>query len=115
MERRIYALRLSYDGAAFRGWQRQPAGVTVQSAVEDALASLLGEQVRVHGAARTDAGVHADAQVASFAVSRAVLRSDLLGLPLGNSAGVEAAVPAPPSFHARASATGKNAAIHAPT
>ena len=107
MERRFHALRLSYDGAAFRGWQRQPGATTVQAAIEDALASLLGERVVVHGAARTDAGVHADAQVASFALRRAVTAQDLLGLSLGGSARLTAAGPVQPSFHARASATGK--------
>src|SRR5256885_5097836 len=69
MERKTYALALGYRGTGFAGWQRQPGRETVQGVLEDALASLLGERVQVHGAARTDAGVHACRQIASFSRS----------------------------------------------
>lgn len=59
-------LLISYDGADFVGWQRQPKGRSVQSEIERALARLLGGVVSVQGAGRTDAGVHAMAQTASF-------------------------------------------------
>jgi len=75
--------------------------------VEDALAALLGERVQVHGAARTDAGVHAEGQVASFAVRRPLDPGELLGLRLPAGLRVAGAAAARPSFHARASATGK--------
>lgn len=65
MEKRRYALRLAYDGGAFRGFQRQPGLPTVQEALENALASL-GRGIRVETAARTDAGVHAIDQVVTF-------------------------------------------------
>jgi tRNA pseudouridine38-40 synthase len=107
LERRTFALRLAYDGAAFRGWQRQPGLATVQQAVEDALAALLGERVRVAGAARTDAGVHAEGQVASFAVRRPLSPGALGGLRLAEGLRVLAAAPAPEAFHARSSAAGK--------
>jgi tRNA pseudouridine38-40 synthase len=107
MERRTYALRLTYDGAAFRGWQRQPGQPTVQQAVEDALAALLGDRTVVHGAARTDAGVHAEGQVASFSVRRAPALDELLGLRLPPGAAVAGAARASGSFHARASALAK--------
>ena len=104
MERKPYALRLAYDGAAFRGWQRQPGVPTVQEAVEDALAALLGERVQVHGAARTDAGVHAEGQVASFAVRRGLSPG---GLRVPDGLRIVGAAGAPLAFHARSSAAGK--------
>jgi len=61
-------VRLAYDGSEFYGWQRQEGFVSVQEAVEEALESLLGVHVTVHGAGRTDTGVHALGQVASFHV-----------------------------------------------
>lgn len=54
-----YFIELAYDGSAYHGWQRQPNGVSIQSTLEDALSTLLGQPVVVVGAGRTDAGVHA--------------------------------------------------------
>ena len=98
---------MAYDGAAFRGWQRQPGAPTVEQAALDALAGLLGEHVALHGAARTDAGVHAEGQVASFALRRAPSLADLLALRVPAGLRIARAAPAQPSFHARASAAGK--------
>lgn len=106
MERRFYALRLAYDGGRFRGFQRQPGLPSVQEALEDALASL-GVRAQLHVAARTDAGVHALAQVVSFA-ARAALDPEALrrGLNAALSEGllVLDAARVGPSFHARGSA-----------
>ena len=63
-------LVLSYDGTRYVGWQVQPNGPSIQAEVERALGTLHKEPVRVTGAGRTDAGVHALGQVASFAVER---------------------------------------------
>lgn len=60
------AIGLEYDGSAFRGWQSQPDGRTVQDVLETALAGVASHPVRVHCAGRTDAGVHALAQVCHF-------------------------------------------------
>jgi tRNA pseudouridine38-40 synthase len=59
-----HRLVLEYDGWEFRGWQRQADGRSVQASLEDALRQVVGAEVRVHGAGRTDAGVHALGQVA---------------------------------------------------
>ncbi len=64
-------LTISYDGTRFVGWQRQAAGVSVQGLLEDALGRFEGAPVAVHGAGRTDAGVHALGQVASARMTSA--------------------------------------------
>ena len=63
---RILKLLLEYDGTGFSGWQVQPGKRTIQGDIEKVLAKLLGEKVTLIGAGRTDAGVHAKGQVASF-------------------------------------------------
>ncbi|MBU6185815.1 MAG: tRNA pseudouridine(38-40) synthase TruA [Synechococcales cyanobacterium] len=60
------ALVIQYLGTAFHGWQRQADGRTVQAEIESAIAQVIGKSVTIHGAGRTDAGVHASAQVAHF-------------------------------------------------
>ena len=63
-------LIVDYEGTAYRGWQVQPSGPTVQAVLERALATVLREPVRVRGAGRTDVGVHACGQVAAVRVTR---------------------------------------------
>ena len=65
-----YKLTIEYDGSGLVGWQRQPIGVSVQAALEDAFAKFCGERATVHGAGRTDAGVHALAQCAHVDLTR---------------------------------------------
>src|SRR5512134_858047 len=62
-------LTLAYDGSAYRGFQVQPNGTTIQSVMEEALGRILQEPVRLRAAGRTDAGVHARGQVVDFADS----------------------------------------------
>jgi tRNA pseudouridine38-40 synthase len=56
---RRFSFTIEYDGRPFMGWQRQPHGPSVQQALEEAIAAITGEDARVEGAGRTDAGVHA--------------------------------------------------------
>jgi tRNA pseudouridine38-40 synthase len=65
-----FSIVLEYDGTPFVGWQRQPVGVSVQGAIEDAIFKFTGETAGVRGAGRTDAGVHAMHQVAHFDLSK---------------------------------------------
>lgn len=110
----LFRVTLAYDGTDFEGFQAQegarPAR-TVQAEVEAALARLAsGEPVRVAGAGRTDAGVHATGQVVSFELPRAfapeALCKALNGLLPRDVRALDAA-PAPPGFHARKSALSK--------
>ncbi|HVN86559.1 MAG TPA: tRNA pseudouridine(38-40) synthase TruA [Candidatus Binatia bacterium] len=70
-------ITLQYDGTEFLGWQVQPQGPTIQGALEDALAKLFGVRTRVTAAGRTDAGVHALGQVASFHCPKLIALEDL--------------------------------------
>ena len=107
---RIFKLTVAYDGGDFVGWQRQATGDSVQGLLETALAVLEGARVVVHGAGRTDAGVHAFGQVASVALEcrhepATIARAVNAHLP--PAIRVLACVEAGPDFHARFSATGK--------
>jgi tRNA pseudouridine38-40 synthase len=72
-----FRLTLEYDGGSFAGWQRQENGPSVQAALEKAIFQLSGENVTVIGAGRTDAGVHALAQVAHFDLEKPFAPSKL--------------------------------------
>ena len=101
------ALGVEYNGAAFRGWQIQPGGGTVQDALQGALAKIAGEPVDVVCAGRTDAGVHATGQVVHFATDldrplSAWVRGVNTFLP--EAVAVRWAQPVEADFHARFSA-----------
>jgi tRNA pseudouridine38-40 synthase len=107
---RTIRLVLAYDGTDYVGWQRQPNGVSIQALVEDALLPIEGRPVTVIGAGRTDAGVHALAQVAGVALASRIDPPSLmaaLNATLPPDVRVRAADEGPPGFHARFSATGK--------
>ena len=69
---RNIALRLSYDGSAYHGWQTQREEVTVQQTLEEALSLVCGHKVKTHGCGRTDAGVHALRYCANFTTDCAI-------------------------------------------
>jgi len=102
---------VEYDGTSLSGWQRQANAATVQEHLETALASLLQHVTPVTGASRTDAGVHALGQVASFRTERPIplhgIRRGLNSL-LPSSIAVVDATEVPEDFHPRFSATGKH-------
>lgn len=106
----LYRLDLRYDGKPFQGWQSQPDGSGVQDHLERALRTFLRHDLRVTGASRTDSGVHAEHQVATFSSAvpfeeRRWLRS-LHGL-LPESVGIMALAPVDAAFHPILSAKGK--------
>jgi tRNA pseudouridine38-40 synthase len=97
-------LTLAYDGAEFRGWQIQPGQPTVQGLITDVLNRLTQEQVTLHAAGRTDAGVHAWGQVANFQTESHLAPEELahgMNALLPPSVRVLSAEEAGPDFHAR--------------
>jgi tRNA pseudouridine38-40 synthase len=103
-------LTLSYDGADLAGWQVQPGRATVQGALASAIGRLSGENVLPQGSGRTDAGVHALAQVASFATASTIPSENwmkALNDILPASIRVLEVTEAAPEFHARKSARAK--------
>lgn len=105
-----FKITIAYDGGPFVGWQRQAAGTSIQGLIEDALRELDDRDVAVTGAGRTDAGVHAIGQVASFTIVRdtpadVIVRS--LNAKLPPEVRIRFADTVPPSFHARFDATAK--------
>jgi tRNA pseudouridine38-40 synthase len=107
-----YVLRVEYDGAPFVGWQRQAEGLSIQQVIEEAAAQLAGgAPVEAAAAGRTDAGVHAAAQVVQIDLAREIdpgtLRDALNFHMRAHPVSVLAAGIAPEGFHARFSATGR--------
>jgi tRNA pseudouridine38-40 synthase len=105
-----FKLTVSYRGTAYAGWQRQANAPTVQQALEEALGRLVGEAVALHGAGRTDAGVHARGQVAHLELERPFALSGLVhgtNHHLPEDVRVLAAHRVADGFHARKHASGK--------
>jgi len=103
-------LWVAYDGTGFAGWQRQAGAATIQELLEDAVALLTGERVTLHGAGRTDSGVHALCQSAHFR-SEAGLPADRFAPALNTflpaAIRVLGSAVVPDDFHARFSARAK--------
>ena len=106
-----WRLTIEYDGGPFMGWQRQDHGPSVQQSLEKAIEQMTGEEVRLHCAGRTDAGVHALAMTAHADIERHVtayrLREGINALVRPAPISVLAAEEAEPDFHARFSCIGR--------
>jgi tRNA pseudouridine38-40 synthase len=103
-------LTLAYDGSAFHGWQVQPGKPTIQGTLADAIESLTGEKLLPQGSGRTDAGVHALAQVATFQTASTIPAANIrivLNDRLPAAIRVLSIEEVPDDFHARHSARGK--------
>ena len=106
-----WRLTVEYDGAPFFGWQRQSNGPSVQGAIETAISQMTGEAATVHGAGRTDAGVHALAMEAHVDIAKPLtehrLREGLNALLRPAPVSVRAVTPVADDWHARFSCSGR--------
>ncbi len=101
---RNFKLTLAYDGTDFHGWQAQPGRPTIQGTLGDVLGKLTQEQITLHGAGRTDAGVHARGQVCNFKTQSGLSAADFqraCNALLPAAIRVVAAEETGPDFHAR--------------
>ncbi len=108
---KTYQFTLAYDGSRYRGWQRQGnTSHTIQEKLEQVLSRMAGHAVEIHGAGRTDAGVHASGQVASTRLDTPLTSGEIrsyLNQYLPDDIAVLSCSEMPDRFHARLNATGK--------
>src|SRR6476660_4205429 len=107
---RNFKLVVAYDGTGFCGWQIQPEAPSIQGSLASAIGRITGEKTLPQGSGRTDAGVHALAQVATFALESPIPAENLrkaLNDVLPKSIRILSVEEASPDFHARKSATAK--------
>ena len=106
-----FKLTIEYDGTDYSGWQRQQDRTTVQGELESVLSLILNREIRIAGSGRTDAGVHAHGQVATFTAETAMEAADLVkavnSLLKRQPIVVRDACEMPESFHAQYSAQSK--------
>ena len=105
-----FKIVVAYDGTDYVGWQRQANGVSIQGLIEEALRAIAGCAVAVAGAGRTDSGVHALGQVASFTIERALSADAVvraLNAHLPEAVRIMSADEVPPAFHPRFDAIAK--------
>ena len=111
MGRMKVKLLIEYDGTNFFGWQKQPNKRTVQGEIEDALYNLIGERVHLLGSGRTDAGTHAEGQVAHFQTEKTAIPPErysyALNVLLPSDVKIQQSVLEADNFHAIASAKSK--------
>lgn len=104
-------LLIAYDGTDFSGWQRQKQYSTIQGEIEACINRITQEKISLHGAGRTDAGVHAEGMTAHFKTSRVTPAEDFsrgLNSMLPGAIRILAVSEVDDNFHARFSATGKH-------
>lgn len=109
-QHRNIKLLIGYDGTGYSGWQRQKHDRTIQGEIENRLAVMTTEEISLHGAGRTDAGVHAEGMVAHFLTGSPISCEVFvrgLNAMLPGAIRIYRAEEADPSFHARFSAIGK--------
>ncbi len=106
-----WRLTVEYDGGPFMGWQRQDHGPSVQQAIEEAIGRMTGEEVRLHCAGRTDAGVHGLAMTAHVDIAKELtahrLREGANALARPAPVSITAAEPVADDWHARFSCIGR--------
>jgi tRNA pseudouridine38-40 synthase len=109
MEYKRYFIELAYNGAAYHGWQRQPNAISVQQVLEEAMSTLSREKIKLLGAGRTDAGVHALQMYAHFDVEQEIKNPDelvfLLNGFLNDDIAINRIIRVQPTAHARFDAT----------
>ena len=104
-----YRLKIQYDGTRYNGWQRLPNAVTIQGKIEEVLSRMEGTPIEIHGAGRTDAGVHALGQIANVHLSEhpATEIRDYLNRYLPDDIGILSVESAADRFHSRLNASNK--------
>lgn len=106
-----YKLTVQYDGGRYKGWQRLGNGEnTIQGKIENVLSELTGNEIEIIGSSRTDAGVHAIAQIANFKTNRNLTESeikDYLNKYLPQDISIKEVISVPENFHARYNAKEK--------
>lgn len=110
-----FKLILEYDGTPYAGWQVQPDSVTIQGELEKALGIILNQRIRINGSGRTDAGVHARGQVASFRADTDISCSNLkkaVNSLIKGPIVVRECGRVPDAFHARFDAVSKEYHYH---
>ena len=105
-----FKMTVEYDGTDFSGWQRQNDRPTIQGEIETVLTRILNQHIRISGSGRTDAGVHARAQVASFHARTDLTADDIkrgVNALIKGPIVIRDCIPAEPDFHAQYSARSK--------
>ncbi|NGX61066.1 MAG: tRNA pseudouridine synthase A [Chlamydiae bacterium] len=110
-----YLIHLAYEGTCYCGWQIQPNGLSIQQLIEEVLETLFSKKIRLFGAGRTDAGVHATRQSAHFTLERREEPSRILRAlngQLPSDIRLLSCLPVPETFHAQFSAIQKEYHYH---